>query len=310
MPQPAATQIDGLRRALGDGALGRIDPHLTLVPPINVAERDLTAALAVVRSAAAAARPLRLRLGPVTTFAPVNPVAYLRVGGEPADVDVLHRLRGDLRAGPLERPDQHDFVPHVTVADDLPAGRIDAAVQALADFSVEVVVDRVHVLAEQPGRVWVPIADAALGADGGGVVGRGSLPLEITVTGRPDVEAAALLAVDQEHPGLPFAVSARRERSIVAAGWGWSAAGRLELADLVVSALHRGQGIGRHVLAAIEALGARRGCTEAGTSAPVTGAPAALLRASGWAPLRGSDDAGSGGGPVRWQRTLAAGDEG
>lgn len=302
VPQPVATQVDGLRRALGSGALGRIDPHITLVPPINVAERDLPAALATVRHGAASSHPLALRLGPVATFAPANPVAYLAVGGEPGEVDALHGLRRAVRSGVLERPDTHDFVPHVTVADDLAAGRLDGAVRALADFAAEVSVDRVHVLAEQPGRVWAPIADAPLGG-AGGVVGRGSLPLEVTVSGRPDVEAASLLAVDQEAAGLPFAVTARRDGAVVAAGWGWTARHALELADLVVASQHRGEGVGRHLLAAVEDLAVRRGCTRAGVAAPRTGAAAALLRAAGWSPV---GDAPSTGGTdaARWERLL------
>src|SRR5688572_1459388 len=118
VPHPIATQVDGIRRALGDGALGRIEAHLTLVPPVNVAERDLPKVFAIVRAAAATVEPLALRLGPVTTFAPVNPVAYLRVGGEAPVLDALERLRNGCLQGPLDRPQDHLFVPHVTVADE------------------------------------------------------------------------------------------------------------------------------------------------------------------------------------------------
>src|SRR5690606_485175 len=257
--QPVATQVDGLRAALGDGALARIAPHITLVPPINVAERDLSGVLAHVREASAASRPLSLRLGGVATFSPVNPVAYLQVPGEPAELDELHSLRASLRSGPLERPDQHPFVPHVTVADDLPADRLEAAERALSAFDAPISFDRVHVLAQGPDRRWSPIAAAPLGGIGSGPVGRGSLPLEIVVGGMPDLEAASLLAVDQDAPGLPFGVSARRDGALIAAAWGWTSHQRLEVADMVVAARHRGTGVGRHVLAAVEALGARRG---------------------------------------------------
>ncbi len=54
VPPPFDTEIDGLRRALGDGALGRIPAHLTLVPPVNVREERLGEALAALRRAAAA----------------------------------------------------------------------------------------------------------------------------------------------------------------------------------------------------------------------------------------------------------------
>jgi 2'-5' RNA ligase len=161
LPDPAATEVDGLRRALGDGSLGRIPAHLTLVPPVNVREDDVPAVLDVLRRAAAQTRPLDLRLGPATTFDPVTPVVYLDVHG---DVVGLHALRGRVFRPPLERPLTHAFVPHVTLADELDPDRIPAAVAALADYVVDVRFGAVDLLEEGRGRVWRPIAGAGLRA--------------------------------------------------------------------------------------------------------------------------------------------------
>lgn len=158
LPEPAATEVDGLRRALGDGTLGRIPAHLTLVPPVNVREDDMHGALDLLRQAAAQTGPLDLRLGPATTFQPATPVVYLGVGG---DVAGLHALRGRVFHPPLERPVTLPFVPHVTLADDFDPDRIPAAVAALADYVVDVRFEAVHVLEEGRGRVWRPIAEAA-----------------------------------------------------------------------------------------------------------------------------------------------------
>lgn len=304
VPQPVATLIDGLRRALGDTALGRIEPHLTLVPPVNVPEREVPRAFAVVRAAAASVPPLDLRLGPVGTFAPVNPVAYLRVGGEPGMVDHVARLRAACLQGPLERDSEHEFVPHVTVAEALAAERLGVVEAALADFTLDVAFDRVHVLAEQPGRRWQPVADAPLG-ERPAEVGRGSLPLALTTSGRPDAEAAGLLAVAGPMPGLPFAVTARRSAMVVAAAWGWSRGPSMELADLVVSPEHRNEGVGRHVLAAVEDVGRRRGCTVLGAWAPAGGPAAALLATAGFHRSATSIvGAGTDERPARWERSL------
>lgn len=305
VPQPLATRIDGLRQALGDGALDRIPPHVTLVPPVNVGERDLAAAFAVVRRAAAVIAPLELRVGPAATFHPVNPVAYLAVDGEPGQLDALTALRAGCLAGPLDRRQDHAFVPHVTIAEELASVRLDQVDAVLADFRVAVTFDRVHVLAEQPGRVWVPIADMPLGA-APAVVGRGSLPLELSVSGRPDLEAASLLAIEGDTPGVPFAVTARRDGAVVAAAWGWTAGSHLEVADLVVAAAHRGQGVGRHLVVAVEDVGRRRSCTRAGTVAPHVGAAASLLRGCGWL-LAAVPDAPDGE-RRRWERALLSHD--
>lgn len=157
VPPPVATEIDGLRRALGDGALGRIPAHLTLVPPVNVPADGLPGALELLRAAAKATRPLNLRLGPAATFDPVTPVVYLAVGG---DVEALRALRDRVFVPPLERPLTHPFVPHVTVADDMDPDRIPAAVEALADYVADMHIDALHLLEEGRGRIWRPIADA------------------------------------------------------------------------------------------------------------------------------------------------------
>jgi 2'-5' RNA ligase len=159
VPPPVATEIDGLRRALGDGSLGRIPAHLTLVPPVNVREDALPDALAVLRAAARASGPLDLRIGPAATFDPVTPVVYLAVGGA---VDALRALRERVFLPPLARDLTHPFVPHVTVADEMDPARIPVAVAALGDFVVDVRFGAVHLLEERRGHAWEPIADAPL----------------------------------------------------------------------------------------------------------------------------------------------------
>lgn len=281
---PVATEVDGLRRALGDGALGRIAPHVTLVTPVNVAARDLAGALAVVRQAASATSPLRLKLGPATTFHPVTPVVYLAVGTDPeapaapAAPAALADLRDRVFRPPFARPLTHPFVPHVTLADEMAPDRIPAALAALADYTVPITVDRVHLLAESPGRIWRPIADAPFARPA--VVARGGLPLELTVTRLVDPLTGRLLAHAGPGPGPgagageavasagdagsvaprtggdpgPWAVTARREGEPVGVAHGVTIGDRLEVEALVVAPEHRGQGVGRHLRAAVEHL--------------------------------------------------------
>lgn len=204
-----AGEVNGLRRALGDPALGRIPPHLTLVPPVNVHRDRLGEAVDRLRSGAAAVSgPLRLALGRPSTFLPDNPVLYLSVGG---DLDGLRRLRDAVFAPPLERALTWPWVPHVTLADSAAEDRILSAVAALADYSAVVDVDRVVLLEEGPGRVWAPLADCCLGRPAR--VGTGGLPLELVRGGRvdPRLEGAGGEAVS---PGV--VVNAYREGQPVA----------------------------------------------------------------------------------------------
>jgi len=125
VPEPAATEIDGLRRALGDRGRANVVPHITLVPPVNIAVDRVPEVLADIRAAAAATPPIALQLGPPATFAPVSPVVYLAVGGP--ELGAVHALRVALLAGAMSRHAVHPFVPHVTITEDCPPDRTDAA---------------------------------------------------------------------------------------------------------------------------------------------------------------------------------------
>lgn len=247
LPPPFDAEIDGLRRAVGDGSLGRIPAHLTLVPPVNVREDRLGQALAVLRKAAAATRPFTLTLGPPATFLPDNPTLYLAVTGE------VGALRDRVFVDPLARALTWPFVPHVTVADEAEPDRIRAALTALADYRVDVRFTRVHLLREGPGRIWVPIADAPFAAPA--VVGRGGLSLELTVGQRLDPEAAAL--GDTE----PLVVTARADGQVAGYAEGWCGEGGAGLAAVVVNPDYEHLDVGRHLVAAFRSEAAARGFT-------------------------------------------------
>jgi 2'-5' RNA ligase len=296
VPQPLATELNGLRRTLGDPMLHRVAPHLTLVPPVNVHDHDLAAALEVLRHAAASVDPLLLHLGPGATFHPLEPVVYLAVSG---DLEGFEQLRSAVLEPPLRRTVHDPWIPHVTLSTDVAPERIPAALDTLAGFDHEVRIDRVHLLREGEGRVWAPVADARLGT-APAVIGRGGLAVEVAATDHLDPEAETLLAVEAERPGRPFGVTARHRQVVIGAGRGWTVGSRLELAELVVAAEHRGLGTGRHLLAAVEDLARRRGCTAAGSAGPAEGPAAALLAGSGWQVVGTVDDLGW----CRWERVL------
>jgi len=152
VPPPVSIEIDGLRRALGDRQLGRIDPHITIIPPINLREDQIGDALAVVQAAARSAGPMTLTLGPVDTFAETSPVRFLAV--EPWEPVVeLHRA---CWTDVLDRPEKRPFHPHCTVdIDGGPTEGPDPALDLLAGFRAQVELDRVTVL-ENVDRGWDP----------------------------------------------------------------------------------------------------------------------------------------------------------
>jgi 2'-5' RNA ligase len=257
---PGSLEVDGLRRALGDTALGAVPAHVTLVPPVNVRAEDLGLALQVLRRAAnEQSGPIAVELGPVTTFMPASPVVYLAIGGP--DLERLARLRQAVVAGPMLRPDHWPWVPHVTLTDDAPADRIEAALAALFSYRAATVFDRVVLLEEREHR-WQPLADACLGR--AAVVGRGGLELEI-VEGRvlgPDViamaggaEAAFLAALDTVPAPSSIVLTGRRLGEVVGVATAWQdgeVGGTVEVYVLVEESSRR-QGVGRALLHALHA---------------------------------------------------------
>lgn len=241
---PVADEVEGLRRAVGDPSLGRIRPHLTLVPPVNVRRVDLGAALARLREAAASVGPFTLTLGRISTFMPDNPVLYLAVGG---DVDPLAALRHAVFQPPFERRLSWPWVPHVTIADGIEPERIPAGLEVLAGYTAAVDVDRVVLLEEQSGRRWAPLADADLGAPAR--IGTGGLVVELT-RGRlldPRFEGVA----DTTPAPDDIVLTAHREGQ--PAGWARARSGTEGVAiEVYVDPGLRGQGIGGHLRAHID----------------------------------------------------------
>lgn len=259
LPAPLDAEIDGMRRALGDGALGRMPAHLTLVPPVNVRHDRLGDALAVLRRAAAATRPFTLTLGPPATFLPDSPTVHLQVSGP------VRELRDRVFVEPLARPLTWPFVAHVTLAEEAPPERIAAAVAALAGYRADARFARVHLLREGPGRVWAPIADAPFSPPA--VIGRGGLPIELVATATVDPEAAAAVAA-----GERVVVTARVDGAVAGVAEGWCRPPAAHLGSVAVADGYGQLGVAAHLVAAFRSEAADRGCGD------VTMAPDVMYR--------------------------------
>ncbi len=292
VPPPLAHEIDGLRRGLGDGSLGRTPAHLTLLAAVNVRDARMEEALGVLRAAGAATRPFTLRLGPPASFWPETPVLYLRVGGDDG-VAAVRALRERVFVEPLARRVSRPFVPHVTLADEAGPERLEAAERALGDYRATWTVTGIHLLEEHKegeARVWRPVAHVPFAARA--VVGRGGLELDLTTAELLDPEATAFSAREWAAHGaleqgeapheVPLTVTARREGDVVGVAEGHTRGTEAYLANLVVAAAARGEGIGSHVLAAFESAAAERGAAVVSLRCPTGGDAEAFYRRHGY----------------------------
>lgn len=251
-----AAEIDGLRRALAPELTDRLPPHCTLVPPHNVRASQLATVEATVREAAAATAPFELALGPVGTFLPRTPVAYLACSAEGG---ALESLRSRLAVGPLAPPPgrrERPFVAHCTLTTRLAPAMAPAVSAVLSAFRATAVVDRVVLLEQEEGgaHCWRPAVDYLLGATT--VLGRGGLELEITWSSLADRDALALFGEGVRHLpeeiGEPRIVVARRQGEAVGAASCRLTPAVLHIDQLRVEVAHRRQGIGAQLLVACE----------------------------------------------------------
>jgi 2'-5' RNA ligase len=174
-----ASEIDGLRRALGSSQLARIPPHITLVPPTNVADDAFASAEQVVRDTAGDFEPITLTLGPPATF-PDNPsVLFLRVQA----AETLTVLKEALFRGPFAGRDrlQRAFVPHVTLDSRREQFVDDRLLRELASYTNSVEVASLALLEQaesSPHDGWSTLTSYDLAQ--ASLVGRGGLEVHLS----------------------------------------------------------------------------------------------------------------------------------
>ncbi len=281
----AGAEVDGLRRALQPALCARVAPHLTLVPPVNLGAAAAGDVSALLGRVAADEAPVRLALGPAATFLPRTPVVYLAC----ADHDgTLAGLARRLSSGPLAPPPsrgRRPFVPHVTLANRVEPRRAPAVLEALGSFRLEVGVDALTLLEQEPHppQAWQPVEQYAFG--GRARLAVGGLAIELTVMARPDPEAARLV-VDEAPGGLgsgeDLAVVARRAGALVGVGGGALGADALELRFLCVVPSRRSEGVGTRILAHLERHAAARNAPWCRAVVPAGGREESFLRGRGF----------------------------
>jgi 2'-5' RNA ligase len=160
VPEPWGSTLQTYRTSLGDPAAAQIPSHVTLVPPVEVAESDLHALMSHLAEIAATAATFQVLLRGTGTFRPVSPVVFVALADGAAP---CQQLATALRAGPLEMELEFPYHPHVTVAHHLPDPYLDRAQADLADFDCAFDVASFHLYAHDPQEGWTPRREFTLG---------------------------------------------------------------------------------------------------------------------------------------------------
>ncbi|MEP6852260.1 MAG: 2'-5' RNA ligase family protein [bacterium] len=162
LPEPHATVLRGWRRRIGDPQADLIAPHLTLLPPVGVDTADLPEICGQLADVAAKQAPFPMHLSGTGTFRPLSQVVFVQVAAGIAQCELLEEA---IRRGPLARPRDHPFHPHVTVAQDLDDDKLDDIYDALGTFVARFPVDRFALFVRQGNGAWATEREFPLGGD-------------------------------------------------------------------------------------------------------------------------------------------------
>jgi 2'-5' RNA ligase len=151
IPQPYGDFLRRSRADFGDPLATAIPPHVTLLPPTDVDPEIGRAITDHLIAVAAVTAPFTVKLGGTDSFRPVSPVVYVALEQGAESCDDLQRL---VRTGPLTRQLAFPYHPHVTVAHHLDDDALDRALQTLADYHAEFVVDSLGLYEHGRDGVW------------------------------------------------------------------------------------------------------------------------------------------------------------
>ncbi|WP_026826394.1 YjcG family protein [Exiguobacterium marinum] len=129
-----------------------ISPHVTIKARTEVSEEELPKVLEYLQQVADSTKPLHLKVDGVRSFAPTNNVLYLKV----LPTRELSTLHQRLHEGLLNQPPKYDFLPHITIGQDLTDAELFDVLERLRMEQVhfEETITRMAVMYELENETW------------------------------------------------------------------------------------------------------------------------------------------------------------
>ena len=161
IPEPWGGQLTRRRLEAGDPAAEHIPAHLTLLGPTEVDTAELHPITAHLSTVAAAHDPFALHLRGTGTFRPLTEVVFVAVAEGIGDCERIAAAVRELPA--IDRPLRYSYHPHVTVAQDVSSGALDAVFSDLADFEAKFMVSGFTLFEHGRDGRWRPHREYRLG---------------------------------------------------------------------------------------------------------------------------------------------------
>jgi 2'-5' RNA ligase len=153
IPEPWATELQDYRTSVGDAMAATIPTHITLLPPTEVSDAELTEVESHLESAAAATPAFAVHLRGTGTFRPVSPVVFVSLV---EGISQCEQLAAAVRRGPVPVELAFPYHPHVTIAHHVAEAQLDRAFSELADFECAFAVDDFQLYVHDHEQGWIP----------------------------------------------------------------------------------------------------------------------------------------------------------
>lgn len=151
IPSPWGEQLQSFREECGDPMASCIPPHITLLPPTEIADGRLGAFGAHLEDVGRGFAPFDILLRGTGTFRPISPVVFVQVA---AGIPWCEMLEQAVRGGPVERELEFPYHPHVTIAHGVGEDDLDRAFDGLAGFEARFTVSGIHLYRQGEDEVW------------------------------------------------------------------------------------------------------------------------------------------------------------
>lgn len=154
IPEPWGSQLQRHREEAGDPMARAIPPHITLMPPTEIAPAELDGFADHLRTVAGRHGPFTVHLRGTGTFRPVSRVVFVQVS---RGIPMCERLEQAVRRGPVSRELEFPYHPHVTVAHDIDENGLDQVFEDLSTFEASFEATHFHLYDHGVDGVWRPV---------------------------------------------------------------------------------------------------------------------------------------------------------
>lgn|SRR5699024_2340433 len=138
-----------------------IAPHITLKYAFDMDEQLRNQLIKELKNIAAETKPFQIEIEKISSFSPVSNAIYFKI----ENTDMLTELNEKMHSGIFPPEREHAFIPHVTIAQDLPADEYSDIYSSLRMTEVNFTdtIDRFELCREGEDGVWKTVESFRFG---------------------------------------------------------------------------------------------------------------------------------------------------